>query len=102
MPEKYESKIRPVFCLIKSVLPSSFNLSQYDDVLLSCHTIALYIGAPVFLFHTTVVSLWLVIPTAAISFDEIPEFLTHSLRTADCVSNISLGLCSTQPSCGKI
>src|SRR5664279_2640872 len=54
--EKYASIISPVFCRIFVLAPSFFSLSQKSAVRLSCHTIALYTGLPVSLFHTTVVS----------------------------------------------
>jgi hypothetical protein len=63
---------------------------------------ALYTGSPVFLSHTTVVSRWLVIPTAA-RLPEFSEALDRAWATASRVlSQISFGSCSTQPAFGKI
>ena len=47
--------------------PSAFSRSQNSAVRRSCQTIALCMGSPVSRSHTTVVSRWLVMPTAAIS-----------------------------------
>jgi hypothetical protein len=63
---------------------------------------ALYTGSPVFLSHTTAVSRWLVMPTAARS-----PVLRSAVESAWPITNrvfseISTGLCSTQPARGKI
>ena len=57
---------------------------------------------PVYLSHTTVVSLWLVMPMAAISAALAPILASACRATASCVSKISSASCSTQPGCGKI
>ena len=70
--EKYASIISPVFSFIISAWPASRSESQYSEVRLSCHTIALYTGSPVSASHTMVVSRWLVIPMAAMLWPFIP------------------------------
>ena len=102
MAEKYGSRSRPVFSFIASSYPSARKRSQHSDVLRHCHTIALYIGRPVFLSHTTVVSLWFVIPIPYTSDHHPPIFKSASVATAICVDHIVIGSCSTQPSFGNI
>src|SRR5512138_3618298 len=92
--------ISPVFCCI-NVEYFSFKLLQYAAVLLSCHTIALQTGLPVFRSQTIVVSRWFVIPIAAIFSGVIAAFTTASVATEICDDQISKGSCSTQPGCGK-
>ena len=67
-------------------------------VRLHCQTIALYMGFPVFLSHSTVVSRWLVMPIPAIYSAETPDCATASIITPYCEDHISIGSCSTQPS----
>ncbi len=62
---------------------------------------ALQTGSPVFLSQTMVVSLWLVIPMAAISSADAPIFDMASTATPSWDDHISLALCSTQPGFGK-
>ena len=61
---------------------------------------ALYTGLPVSLSQTMVVSRWLVIPMAAISWGCTPDWATTSIITAYWLDQISIGSCSTQPSWG--
>ena len=91
----------PVFFLMLSVRPLALRESQYSPVRLSCHTIALYTGSPVAASHTRVVSLWLVIPMAAMSFPPMPMEVMASAMTAASEDQISLGSCSTHPGWGK-
>ena len=71
------------------------------SVLVSCHTIALAYGRPVRRFHTTVVSRWLVMPSAARSAG-FRLLVPRAVRmTALVRSQISTGLCSTQPGRGS-
>ena len=102
VPEKYASTTRPVFSLIEASKPFAFSSSHIAAVLLHCHTMALYIGFPVFLSQTTVVSLWFVIPIAATSSGLTPVFSRTSLATPLCVPQISMASCSTHPAFGYI
>src|SRR6478736_5036015 len=63
---------------------------------------ALYKGLPVLLSQTTVVSRWLVIPMAAISFTVNPVLVMVSAAVPNCVLHISVASCSTQPGRGNI
>src|SRR5699024_822962 len=100
--EKYASITKPVLCLIFSTIPSfSLNLSQNSDVLLHCHTIALYTGSPVSLFHIIVVSLWFVIPIESISLAVASTFDRASIIQPNCFAQISFASCSTHPAFGK-
>jgi hypothetical protein len=70
----------------------------------SCHTIARWIGAPVFRSQTTVVSRWFVIPIAA-SASRV-TFVTFAARSAPVTAcstdvQISAGSCSTHAGFGK-
>ena len=94
--------MRPVLLRIRSVRPSLLRLSQYSDVLLSCHTMALYTGSPVSASHTMVVSRWLVIPIAAMFSPLMSMEVMASAITDAWDDQISIGLCSTQPGLGKI
>ena len=67
----------------------------------SCHTMAGWIGAPLRRSHTTVVSRWLAMPTAATSAAVAPAAATASRATATWLARISSGSCSTQPALGK-
>ena len=60
--------IRPVLAEIVGSWPSLFNLAQMSAVRRSCQTMARCTAWPVARSHTTVVSRWLVIPIAAMSF----------------------------------
>ena len=77
--------------------PCSRRLSQKPAVRRSCQTMALYTGAPVLRFQTTVVSRWLAMPTAATSEPVTPACRRHLAATTAWLSKSSLGLCSTQP-----
>jgi hypothetical protein len=68
----------------------------------SCQTIAFATGRPDARSHRTVVSRWLVMPIAATSRAAMPAFAIASCITPDCVAQISVASCSTQPSRGKI
>ena len=48
-----------------------------------------------------VVSRWLVIPIPAMSSPLTPSLVMASAMTAASLDQISMGLCSTQPGCGK-
>ena len=71
------------------------------SVRVSCHTIALPYGRPVRRFHTSVVSRWLVRPSAARSLTARFAVFSTVLMTALVRSQISAGLCSTQPGRGS-
>ena len=71
------------------------------SVRVSCHTIALAYGRPVRRFHTTVVSRWLVRPSAARSSGFRLVVFSTVWMTALVRSQISTGLCSTQPGRGS-
>src|SRR3712207_4358815 len=59
-------------------------------------------GCEVLRSQTTAVSRWLVMPMQAISWMVSPAFRTASVATPNCVDQISLASCSTQPGFGKI
>ena len=81
----------PVFSYSGIPLTSSTSAK----VLLSHHTIALCKGYPFFLDHTTVVSLWFVIPIETIYYFEY--FVRAYWISFLVFLRISIGLCSTQP-----
>ena len=99
--EKYGSINKPVFLLKIFSYFFCLSFSQYSWVLLSCQTIALYTGLPVFLFHRIVVSLWLVIPILNIFPFSRDAFLITFFKALRVVNQISFGLCSTHPFFGK-
>ena len=66
----------------------------------SCQTIAFITGSPVLRSQTTVVSRWLVMPSAAMSPSLAPAFSTASSMTFCDFAQISFGSCSTQPGLG--
>ena len=72
------------------------------SVRVSCQTIALPYGRPVLRFHTTVVSRWLVMPSAARSDGPRLAWFSAVEMTDWQRSQISTGLCSTQPARGRI
>jgi len=92
---------RPALCLITSPLPSRSSAAAIRSVLVSCHTIAWPYGRPVRRFHTTVVSRWLVRPSAPRSAATMPREASTVLTTALVRSQISIGSCSTQPGRGS-
>ena len=102
VPEKYASSTRPVFCANSGAWPAARNSSHSGAVRRSCQTIALAIGRPVARSQTTVVSRWFVMPIAATSSAPMCALASASCRTPDCVAQISVASCSTQPGCGKI
>ena len=65
-----------------------------------CQTMALWIGLPVALSQTMVVSRWLVMPMAATCRGFTPSFSSTSRATPLWVPQISMGSCSTQPGRG--
>ncbi|MBV6464885.1 MAG: hypothetical protein PGMFKBFP_00150 [Anaerolineales bacterium] len=65
-PEKYVASGSPVFARRRSCPPCFASALQISSVRVSCQTMALWIGLPVRLSQTTVVSRWLVTPTATI------------------------------------
>ena len=67
---------------------------------MSCHTIAFITGSPVLRSHTTAVSRWLVMPSAATSSRAAPAFSTASSITSWQRAQTSIGSCSTQPGFG--
>ena len=77
------------------------NLSQISADCLDCHTIALWTGIPVFLDHTTVVSLWLVKPIVATSSIVILALIKTSLMTSMTETQMANASASTQPECGN-
>ena len=102
---KYEETGKPV----KSLKSPYFflNYSQICLVLVSHHTMALYNGFPVSSQHTTV-SRWLQMPNPWILDTSNPSYLFSCslLSTLSMASwvfcSISMGSCSSQPSCGVI
>ncbi|CAM5624327.1 hypothetical protein SAURM35S_07317 [Streptomyces aurantiogriseus] len=68
----------------------------------SCQTMALWTGSPVFLSHSSVVSRWLVMPMALMSSRVMPAFAMAPATTSWTLVQISLASCSTQPGFGKI
>ena len=67
VPEKYVARGSPTMSLYFSTPSSPASRSTIGWVRVSCQTIALYTGMPVFLSQTTAVSRWLVMPIAAMS-----------------------------------
>ena len=65
-----------------------------------CHTMAGATGWPVSRSHTTVVSRWLVMPTAAMLAEWMPLLNWTSIIAAIWLANSSVGSCSTQPGRG--
>jgi hypothetical protein len=70
------------------------------SVRVSCQTIAFITGSPVLRSHTTVVSRWLVMPSAAMSPSLAPALSTASSTTFCDLAQISCGSCSTHPGLG--
>ena len=73
---------------------------QSRDVLVSCQTMALARGVPVDRSQTTVVSRWLVIPTATRSRAATPACDRARVTTLSTEARITAGSCSTQPGRG--
>ncbi len=69
-------------------------------VRVSCQTIALWMGLPERRSHTTVVSRWLVTPTAARSEAVTPALARQPRMTSTLRVQISFASCSTQPGLG--
>ena len=93
--------IRPVFLEMTGSWPSILSFAQMSDVRRSCQTMARCTACPVARSHTTVVSRWLVIPIAAMSFAAKFAFFKASRQTAIVEVQMSSGSCSTQPEAGK-
>lgn len=79
----------------------AFKSSQMSADCLDCHTIARWIGLPVFLSHTTAVSRWFVMPIASICSGPMPAIDNDPAITASTETQISFATCSTQPGSGK-
>jgi hypothetical protein len=69
---------------------------------MSCQTMALAIGRPVRRDQTTVVSRWLLIPTAASARASAPTSRSATRTQVRTRSRISSASCSTQPGLGVI
>ena len=93
--------MRPVLAVIAGSWPSLFNCAQISAVRRSCQTMARWIACPVARSHTTVVSRWLVMPMAAMSFAVTLAFFIASRQQAMVEVQMSSGSCSTQPEAGK-
>ena len=99
--EKYGSSSRPVCSVTRSSWPAARSASQRSAVRRSCQTIAGATGWPVARSHSTTVSRWLVMPTAARSRGAASARASTSAMVTACDTQISLASCSTQPGCGK-
>ena len=75
--------IRPVLAEIAGSWPSLFNFAQMSAVRRSCQTMARCTACPVARSHTTVVSRWLVMPIAAMSFAFRPAFFQRLAADRD-------------------
>ena len=93
--------IRPVLAVIAVSWPSAFNRAQISAVRRSCQTMARCTAVPVARSHTTVVSRWLVMPIAAMSFAFSPACSSASRQVITVEVQMSSGSCSTQPEAGK-
>ncbi len=102
VPEKYVARGSPVFARKRSCPPSAANRSTMSCWRVSCQTNALWTALPVVRSQTTVVSRWFVMPTAARSDPERPDFCNAPSMTSWLRVQISAGSCSTQPGFGKI
>ena len=71
-------------------------------VRVSCQTMALWMGSPVALSQMTVVSRWLVMPTAAIEEASRSARASAPPQTWRVLTQISAASCSTHPALGKI
>ena len=99
-PAKYVAGGSPVRSAIISACSAS--ASTCACVRVSCHTIALCTGSPVARSHTTVVSRWFVMPTAAMLPAFTPAFASATATTSRVLRQISAASCSTHPARGKI
>ncbi len=81
-------------------MPSSRSLAHSGSARRSCQTMAWCTGWPVLRFHSTVVSRWLVMPTAWMSLAFSFALASTSRAVASWLVQISIGSCSTQPGCG--
>ena len=98
VPEKYGSSSSPVFAVTLASWPADFSCAQISAVRRSCQTSALWIGTPVARSQITVVSRWLVRPSAATG----PACAKASRTVESTVAQIASGSCSTQPGAGNI
>ena len=101
VPEKYGSSRRPVAAVTAGSWPAATKALQVSAVRRSCQTMAWWMGSPVRRSHTTVVSRWLVMPTAANCCGVTPALASTSVMVAACVAQSSCASCSTQPEAGK-
>jgi hypothetical protein len=92
--------INPVFFCTASPCPAATSSRQNAVVRRSCQTMALWIGFPLVRSHTTVVSRWLVMPTATMSAAAACALSSTAFTTATVARQISSASCSTQPSAG--
>ena len=106
VPLKYVAIGRPVFARKRSLPspspPSSISRAHTPLVRVSIHTSALCSGSPVSASHTTVVSRWFVMPTAATARPATAASASTEATTRRTVAQISFGSCSTHPCCGMI
>ena len=98
--EKYASSTKPVLRCSVRAWPRDLSWSQAGAVRRSCHTMAGATGSPVRRSQSTVVSRWLVMPTAANWLACRSARCSAKRATASCVDQISKGSCSTQPAWG--
>ena len=99
-PEKYVASGRPVCSANRFWPPSRLSSSTSLSVRVSCQTSALNTGSPVVRSHTSAVSRWLVMPSAAMSSALAPAEAIASSATSWVRAQISLASCSTQPGLG--
>ena len=76
-------------------------LRQIASVRVSCQTIALYTGSPVARSHTSAVSRWLVMPTAAMSAGQVGLGQRSGGDLRWSLFQISIASCSTHPALGR-
>ena len=92
----------PCAALTSGSWPSALRRAQASAVRRSCQTIAGATGRPVARSHSTVVSRWLVMPTAATSSTVARARASTSAMVAACVAQISSASCSTQPGAREV
>ncbi len=96
--EKYGSAVRPV----RVRIVSAGSARQRSAVRRSCQTTAGYTGSPLRRSQTTVVSRWLVIPSAAIAPAGTPASASAASAARSTLAHSSLGSCSTHPGRGVV
>ena len=99
--EKYVAGGRPALCRMTSPRPSASSALAIESVRVSCQTMALWNGRPVWRSQTIAVSRWLVTPMASRSELAMPACPSALPMTVWVRSQISSGLCSTQPGAGE-